>query len=94
MPLGLGASVRVGGDGADSGRGGALSRLVGGRESEEPVKQRIKAGHHDDQRKNNSSPLVSYQPGSLEATPILSFFAIEGWACSSVRFNLRIEERA
>ena len=33
LPLGLGASVRVGGDGADSGRGGALSRLVGGREN-------------------------------------------------------------
>jgi len=39
-------------------------------------------------------PEVSYKPGSLEAAPTLCFFAIEGWACSSVRFNLRKEERA
>jgi len=39
-------------------------------------------------------PKVSYQPDSLEATPTLSFIAIEGWACSSVRFNLRKEEQA
>ena len=37
---------------------------------------------------------VSYKPGSLEAAPTLSLFAIEGWACSSIRFNLRKEERA
>jgi len=34
-------------------------------------------------------PEVSYKPRSLEAAPALSLFAIEGWACSSVRFNLR-----
>jgi len=37
-------------------------------------------------------PEVSYKPGSLEAAPALSLFAIEGWACSSVHFNLRKKE--
>jgi len=37
---------------------------------------------------------VSYKPGSLEAAPALSLFAIEGWACSSVCFNLRQKKRA
>jgi len=38
-------------------------------------------------------PEVSYKPGSLEAAPALSLFTIEGWAYSSVRFNLRKKER-
>jgi len=34
-------------------------------------------------------PEFSYKPGSLEAASAWSLFAIEGWACSSVRINLR-----
>jgi hypothetical protein len=32
---------------------------------------------------------MNYEPGSLEAAPTLSLFAMDGWACSRVRFNLR-----
>ena len=34
-------------------------------------------------------PEVNYGPVSLEAAPVLSLFAIDGWACSRVRFSLR-----
>jgi len=36
-------------------------------------------------------PKVSHEPGSLEAAPALSLFAMDGWACSRVRFSLRKE---
>jgi hypothetical protein len=36
-------------------------------------------------------PKVSHKPGSLEAAPALSLFAMDGWACSRVRFSLRKE---
>jgi len=35
---------------------------------------------------------MNHQPESLEAAPALSLLAIEGWAYSSVRFNLREED--
>jgi len=36
-------------------------------------------------------PKISHKPDSLEAAPALSFFAMDGWACSRVRFSLRKE---
>jgi hypothetical protein len=32
---------------------------------------------------------ISYEPCSVEAAPVLSLLAIDGWACSRVRFSLR-----
>jgi len=36
-------------------------------------------------------PKVNHKPGSLEAAPALSLFAMDGWACSRVPFSLRKE---
>ena len=37
-------------------------------------------------------PKVSHKPGSLEAAPALSLFAMDGQACSRVRFSLRKDQ--
>jgi len=58
-----GASTRFGDGGVDSptnGRGGALSTLVDGRGSEEPVStQKQKVDRHDDRHKGNTTPMMT-----------------------------------
>ena len=38
---------------------------------------------------NTAERRINHSPESLGAAPTLSFLAIEGWACSSGRLNLR-----
>jgi hypothetical protein len=85
-----GASSQVGSDGVGAGRDGALSTPAGGWELEEPTKQRVKRSDViiTDTR-TSQGPEINYEPGSLEAAPVLSLFAMDGWACSRVRFSLR-----
>ena len=85
-----GASSRVGGNGVGAGRDGALSTPAGGWELEEPTKQRVKRSDVIITDTGTSQrPEINYEPGSLEAAPVLSLFAMDGWACSRVRFSLR-----
>jgi len=42
---------------------------------------------------NTTKRRINHSPEPLGATPTFSFLAIDGWACSSGRFNLRKGEK-
>ena len=53
------------------------------------IRQSIRSSMQESPSSNTTKKRINHSPESLGTAPTFSFLAIEGWACSSGRFNLR-----